>query len=229
MSRRRASPSPLQVDPSTTSRSAPASRSRRGSARERRLARPPDRDRQVVDDERRRDRGQVPAGLAAAGHVDRLGAGLRRVLPRQDAVRLDPGVEPRRAVRIGRLDDDRPRRVAPGQRLDRRRAALGESPAGGRRRPGSSRSSGPRRGGPARRRPGRQVLRGPDPGELALDLGDAVGPRRPAQDGLAELERRFGCLEARPSIVRPLRSGASAGRRGRAARRPPAGPTVPAS
>ena len=95
-------------------------------ALERRFARPPDRDRQVVDDQRRRDRRQVPAGFAAGDQVDRLGADLGRVRARHDAVRLDPAVEPRRPVRIGRLDDDRPRRMAPGQHLDRRRAAFGE-------------------------------------------------------------------------------------------------------
>ncbi len=89
-------------------------------ALERRFARPPDRDRQVVDDQRRRDRRQVPAGLAAGDEVDRLGADFGGVGARHDAVRLDPPVEPRRPIRIGRLDDDGARWMAPGQELDRR-------------------------------------------------------------------------------------------------------------
>ena len=45
---------------------------------------------------------EVLAGLAARGQVDHLRAGLRGVLARQHAVRLDPGVQPRRAVGVGR-------------------------------------------------------------------------------------------------------------------------------
>ena len=63
-----------------------------------------------------------------------------------------------------------------------------------------------------------QVLAGPDPGELALDLGDAVGARRPAQDRLADLDRGVGRSSSaapqnrrqwRPS--RPGRSSAASG------------------
>ena len=67
-----------------------------------------------------------------AGQVDRLGAGLGRVLARQDAVRLDPGVEPRRAVR------DRPT----GRRssaTDGARSAPGSSPRSARRAPAAAR------------------------------------------------------------------------------------------
>ena len=61
---------------------------------------------------------------------------------------------------------------------------------------------------------------GPDPGEDRLDLGDAVGPVRPAQDRLVERDRR----SRRWSSI-ALRSGATAGPRGPAARRPRPGPT----
>ena len=56
---------------------------------ERRLAGPPDGDRQVVDEQRRHERGQVPARLAARGEEDQLGARLRRV--RRAAARSGPG------------------------------------------------------------------------------------------------------------------------------------------
>ncbi len=93
---------------------------------ERRLARPPDGDRQVVDEERLDDRGDVPAGVAAGGHVDRLGAGLGRALAREHALGGDPGVEPARTVRIGRRADQGPRGMAAGELRDDRRAALAE-------------------------------------------------------------------------------------------------------
>ena len=73
-----------------------------------RLVGPPHRDGQVVDEQRRDEPGQVLAGLAAAGQVDELGAGLGRFVARQDAVSLDLGVDPGRAVRVGRGHDDRP-------------------------------------------------------------------------------------------------------------------------
>src|SRR4051794_358376 len=73
----------------------------------------------------------MPAGLATTGEMDGLGARLRRIGPRHDAVGDDLGVEPGWAVRIGRLDDRRPRGMATDQTLDRRRTALAHlRPAG---------------------------------------------------------------------------------------------------
>ena len=189
-SRSRSSPSPVQDDPSTTRRSAAASISRvagrcsGGSSGH-----------QIVTGRSwmssgRHDRRDVAAGLAAGGHVDHLGARLGRAFARQDAVRLDPRVQPRRAVGIRRPDDHRPRWMASGEGLDGRGAVLGElRPTGDDDEVHDARASCDI---PARLAVhlGGQVRRGPDPGEFVLDLGDAVGPRGPAQDRLPDLERR---------------------------------------
>ena len=133
-------------------------------------------------------------------------------------MRLDLRVEPRRAVRVGRADDDRPRRVPAGQRLDRRGAVLRHlGPAGD---DDEVHHAGPCRDAPPGLavRLGRQVLAGPDPGELRLDARRCC---RPAPTSAGPARRPWpGCRSPR----RP-RSGASAGRRARAARRPRAVPT----
>ena len=124
ISRIRSSPSPFHVEPSTTRRSAPPSRS--NAAREVNGGSP---GHQTVTGRSWTISGvtiadEMPAGLTAGRQVDRLGAGLGRVLARQHAVRLHPRIQPRRAVWIRGLDDDGPRRVPPRECLDRGRATL---------------------------------------------------------------------------------------------------------
>jgi hypothetical protein len=139
-----------------------------------------------VDEERRHDRREVAAAFAAGREEDELGARLRCIGPGQHAVGLDLGVEPGWAVGIAARDDEGPRRVAPGEHPDQRRGVLADL---GRRAmtTGSSRSSG---GDVALRLAalalGRQRCPGPDSGQLSLDALDRVGPRRPAQGGLAD-------------------------------------------
>jgi hypothetical protein len=95
-------------------------------ASERRLAGPPDRHGQIVDEQRRDDCGDVQSRLPAGGQVDRLRAYLRGPLAREHAVRTDLRVEPRRPVGIGRGQDQRPRGVAPRQLRDDRGRMLAD-------------------------------------------------------------------------------------------------------
>ena len=161
---------------------------RQGHA-ERRLAGPPHRDRQVVDEQRLDDRPEVASRVAARGQVDHLGAGLGRVLAGQDAVRLDVGVDPRRAVRIAGRDDEGSRRVPAGQLLDRGRAAFADLRAP---RDDYQVHHAGAGGDVPRLLPvhARDELRDrPHARQLAVDLFDAVGARGPAQDRLARLLR----------------------------------------
>ena len=196
-------PSPDQADASTTRRSVLSSSDCVGDGAQRRLAGPPHRHRQVVDQQRRDQRRQVPAGLAAGGQEDQLGARLGRVGPRQHAVGLDAA---RRATAA--RPDPRPGRSASatgGGRSAGRwsRPPARRPPAGARRRPGSSPRSARRCGG--RRLAAvpvdHQVGLGPDPGQLLLDVVDGVR----ASTSSASSARR-----------------AAAGPRARSARRPPA-------
>ena len=162
---------------------------------ERRVARPPQHHRQVVDEEWRHDRREVAAALPAGREGDELGARFRRVGPGQDAMGLDLGVQPGRAVGVGAGDDEGPRRVAPGEHLDHRRGVLPDlRPAGDdheihHARPG--RDVALRLAALAL---GRERRLGPDAVQLGLDTVDGVGSRRPAQDGLPD--RRGGVERA---------------------------------
>ena len=202
---------------------------------ERRLVGPPERHRQVVDEQRRDDRLEVPAGLAAARQVDRLGAGLRRALAR--------GIT--QWAWIWASSQDGPSGSAGGRSVVRDgwrpvsvwMIAAQRSPTSGRRgdrRRGSSRSSGRRRGDRrhavvVERRCRAASSGGPDPGELLLDALDAVrrpraparGPARPGSPGVNVTG--WAAVDGRWS----LRSAATSGHRGPAARRPRPGPTCP--
>ena len=98
---------------------------------ERRLARPPDRHRKVVNEQGCHDRPKVASRRAAGRGVDLLGAGRRRVGAGDHAIRLDLRPQPARAVRVSWHEDERPRRVAAGQHGDRRGGALAELRAPG--------------------------------------------------------------------------------------------------
>ncbi len=132
----------------------------------------------------------MAAGLAAGGQEDQLGARLGRVLAGQDAVRLDPCLEPRRAVRVRRQDDERPRGVAAGQPLDRLGGALADLRLP--RDDDEVHHRRPRGDVPARRLAllaDQEVGLRPDPVELGLDLVDRVRVREPAHRRLAGLRR----------------------------------------
>ena len=145
---------------------------------------------------------QVPARLAAGGQEDQLRAGLRRVGARQHAVGLDPRVDPRRPVRVGALDDQRPRRVAAGEPADGLGAALADLRLAGdddqvhHRRPGGDVAPAL----DAVVRLDRQVRLRPDARQLALDPLDRLCP---ATSSAASARR------------------VAAARPGRSARRPP--------
>ena len=235
-------PVPFQCDPSTTRRSAISSRSFACG-----LANGGSSGHQIVTGRSWMRRGaitalEVPPGLAADRQVDRLRAGLRRVGAGHDAVGRDLGVEPGRPVGIGRLDDRRPRRVAAGEHLDDRRAALADLGPGG------------DHDEVHHARPGGDVAvvvdlvvvgidlgvrLGPDPGELLLDLLQAVDARPEPDDRLAgprerlRRHRRGAALHqaatdgARRDEPPPVRSAATSGLLGPAARRRPRAPTSP--
>ena len=172
--------------------------------------------------QRRRDRREVPAGLAAGGDA---GSSRRRsrARPRAAARRCASTRASSHDGPSGSADPtiDRPRRMAAGQGLDRRGAVLGDlRPAGDddqvhHARPGRDvpardrrppRPSGPGwpRSGSSSRLDARRCC-GPAP--------TSAGPARPILAGRVD----------RPSV--DLRSGASAARRARAARRPRPVPT----
>ena len=223
-----------------------SSRSSRGVRAQRRLAGPPDRDRQVVDEQRRDERRQVPARLAARREVDQLGAGLGRVGAGQHAVGLDPRVQPGRPVRVGGQDDQRPRRGGARSAARSSRRVARPPRAGGRRRPGSSRWSAPRcaAAGPlavavAGHRLGCAQIRASSFSMSSIECAaatpaqrrlagrgasaelDAPAARRPRADG-DDLARRP--VRSRRAGVR---SAATVGPPGRAGRRPPPGPRCP--
>ena len=162
--------------------------------RQRRLVGPPQRDRQVVDEQRRDDRLEVPAGLAAARQVDRLGARRRRALARDHAMGLDVRVEPGRAVGVGRRDDQRPRRVASREVVDDRRAAFaGLGPAGDDDEVHDARPRADLAIDDAVVIEVDVALHrrvAPDPGELLLDALDRRRPRSPGEDRPARLAGR---------------------------------------
>ena len=179
---------------------------------EERLVRPPHGDRQIVDDERRDERREMTAGLAARREMDHLGADLRRVLAWQHAVCLDTPVQPGRAVRIRRGHQQGPRRVAAGEGLDGGGAALRDL------RP-SRDDDQVHHARAGRDVPDAVVLAAghaqvdlrPDLRQLLLDADDRVGLRGPAELGRAAA-RRFGDQirrHCRPS--RASRSSASGG------------------
>ncbi len=241
--RSRSSPSPGQVEPSTTSRSGPRAGPGRAPARSSGSPGPPDRDREVVDQQRRDQRRQVPPGLAAGGQVDQLGARLGRVRPGEDAVRLDPRVEPGGPSgsadwTISVLDGCRPVR--------RLIISAARSPTSG----SASDTTRFITDRPRGDEPGRlalavdgQVRLGSDPGELLFGVVDARTPAR-ARFSTSPIERTWetpSAGSARPgrrrlldrAPVRPrrwcrprssLRSGATVGPPGPAGRRPPPGP-----
>ena len=74
-------------------------------------------------------RARVLERIAAERQVDHLGARLGGGLRRQDAVRLDLGVEPGRPVGIRGRDDQRSRRVPARESVDDRRDTLADLPA----------------------------------------------------------------------------------------------------
>ena len=189
----------------------------------RRLARPPDRDRQVVDDAAASTIAARwrPASPPQVRWID-LGAGLGRVLARQDAVRLDLGVEPRRAVR------DRPTAmtiVRDGWRpVSAWMVAAQRSAISGRRATTTRfitlvRAAMWRAGSPSI--VGRQVLARPRSGR-ARSRSRRCCARAPASAASA---RRSGIGRVDGHRRRRLRSGASAARRARAARRRRPDPT----
>ena len=227
ISTRRASPLPLQEEPSTTSRSAMSDQLACRGTPERRLARPPQRDRQVVDQERRDQRVQVPPGLPAAGQVDHLGAGFGRVRARDHAERLDLCVEPRRPVRIRRRDDHRPRRVAARELRDGRGCPLADL-----RPPGDHdevEHAGPRRDMALAVLAGRHGARRscPDLAASSRWISSSVWAR--------DDQRSTGCPGRTSAAATgatavlppasPIRSAASGGRRARSGGRRPPDPT----
>ena len=117
-------PVPCQAEPSTTRRSAIAKTSLAGS-----VPNAGSSGHQTVTGRSWMRSGATMAsrrrpGLSTAHQVDRLGAGRRRVLAGQDAMGQRTGVEPGGAVGIGGRHDEGPRRMTPGQVLDRGRATL---------------------------------------------------------------------------------------------------------
>ena len=143
-----------------------------------------------------------------ARHVDELGAGLRRRRRRQHAVGLDLGVDPHRPVGIGLGDDDRPRWVAAREALHDRCDALADLATARDHdqvhHAGAGRDAALLGTFLARRR---QRDRGPDLRDLRFDLGDAPGPRRPAQRGATDDRRRHLDEAAhRRRHLRPSRS-----------------------
>jgi hypothetical protein len=183
---------------------------RRLARSERRLARPPHRDRQVVDEERLDDRRDVPPGVAAGRDVDRLGAGLRLTLAGEHAIGRDPGVEPTGAVGIGRRADQGARGMTAGELRDDRRAVLADL------RPASDDDQ------VHHARPGRDMTflvldvaghRGqrPDLGQLALDPVDRRRTRHPAQGGFARLGRAEIQIRRHRRPSRAISTSASGG------------------
>ena len=197
-------------------------------------------------EQRRHQRRQVPARLAARGQEDQLGARLGRVGARQHAVRLDPRVEPRRAVRVRARHDQRPRRVPAGEPADRL-GALRSPISGWRATTTRFITLRPRRDVPAAgrrlavavdvddRRAGAQIrlssVSMPSI-EFARDVQRSVGspgrggPRARSRPPVGRVDRPPGSLRSAPwaSPVPSLRSAATGGPRARAGRRPPRAP-----
>ena len=177
---------------------------------ERRLTGPPDRDRQVMDEQRLDDRRDVPPGIASGRHVDRLRAGLGGTLTRQHAVGADPGVEPTGAVGVGGRADQGARRVTTGELGDDRRAVLADlRPAGDHHQVHHARS----RGDVPLVALGLGGQRGqcPDLGQLALDAVDRRRAGRPAQRRLAGTSRADVQILRHRRSSRAISSSASAG------------------
>ena len=168
---------------------------------------------------------------------------------RHHAVGLDPRVDPRRPVRVGALDDQRPRRMAAGQPADRLRAALADLGLARdddqvhHRRPGGDVRARrhPRR--PRRRRRSRgwaraqiRPARARSPRSTAPSTSSAASARPAAAARPARSARRRGRVptaitspdapprpvrRGSPSRAAPFRSGATGVPRARAGRRPP--------
>ena len=85
---------------------------------------PPQRDRQVVDEQRDDDRSQMQAGLAASPYEDRLGTRLSPAGGRREGEGFDVCLQAGLALRIRGREDQRARRVAAGRAGDDGRAAL---------------------------------------------------------------------------------------------------------
>ena len=225
ISRRRSRPSPLHVEPSTTSRSVPSSRSR--AAPETNGGSP---GHQTVT-----GRSWMMSGVTSAARWRPASPpAVRWMVSAQISGASARGSTQCASTRAsihdgpsGSADWTTTVRDGwrPGERLDDRGAALGDLlPSGDDHQVHHARS----------RRDvafcdavhiGREVLAGPDPGELLLDRRDAVRPSRPAQDRLVDGQRRRGRDAHRVTVT----AAASADPPGSASRRPRPDPTSPAS
>ena len=164
-----------------------------------RVVRPPQCHRQIVDQQRHDDRGQVAPGLAAGGDVDGLGARLVRARWRGQRQCLDARLQPGRSIRVRRPRGSATATggVRPWRRSSPRSAR--PSPAGRRPRPGSSTLE-------------RAATRASPPAFWARSAAQAAASCR----SISATEWATG--EA-------VRSCATVGRPVPSARRPPPGPT----